>query len=56
MSTVQTVTGGISDSFQIQNSGKVSNYGRIISANCRQRRKLFIPKSQYTAGGRRSVQ
>jgi hypothetical protein len=38
------------------NSGKVSNYGFIISEKCRQRRKLFIRKSLYTARGRRSEQ
>jgi hypothetical protein len=27
-----------------RNSGKVNNYGRIISANCLRRWKLFIPK------------
>jgi hypothetical protein len=39
---VQTVTGGTRDNFHIQNRGKESNYGRIISANSRQRRKLFV--------------
>jgi hypothetical protein len=40
--------------FTCGTAGKVGNYGRIINANCRQKRKLFIPKSQYTAGGRKS--
>jgi hypothetical protein len=32
-------------------------FGRIISANCRQRRNLFIPNFQYiTTDGWRSVQ
>jgi hypothetical protein len=38
----KTVTGGISDNFQMRKSGKISNYGRIISENCRQIWKLFL--------------
>jgi hypothetical protein len=40
---VQTVTFGINDNFQMRNRGKVIKYGRIMSKNCRQRRKLLIP-------------
>jgi hypothetical protein len=40
----------------MQNSEKASSYRRIIGVNCLQRRNLFIPKSQYSVGGRRSVQ
>jgi hypothetical protein len=42
--------------FQKQNSRNVYGYWCIISLNSRQRRKLFIPKSQYTAEGQKSVQ
>jgi hypothetical protein len=45
------VTCGIRDNFQIHNEGKVNNYEGIINVNCRQRRKLFTQKSQYTFGG-----
>jgi hypothetical protein len=47
-STVQKVTGDISDNkFEHKNRRKVSNFGRIISVNCGQKRKLFIPTAQY---------
>jgi hypothetical protein len=39
----------------MRNREKASNYERINSKNCRQRWKLFVPKSWYIAGGR-SVQ
>jgi hypothetical protein len=45
----ETVTDGTRDKYS-------DNYWRIISPNCRQRRILFIPKCQNTAGGWRSVQ
>jgi len=48
--------GGVSDKFSETERWEVNNYGQIIIANCRQRRKLFIPKSRYTAVERRSVQ
>jgi hypothetical protein len=41
--SMQTVTGGISETFQMGNGRIVSNCGWIISGNCCQRRKLFIP-------------
>jgi hypothetical protein len=47
---MQMVTGGISDSISDTEQWE-SNYGWIISANYHQRQKLFILKSQYTAGG-----
>lgn len=40
---------------QQENNRKVNNYCRIIIPNSRQRRKLFISNSQYTAEGRMSV-
>jgi hypothetical protein len=52
---VQTVTGGISDNFS-RAEQRESTYGQTVSADCRQIWKLFIPKSQYTVGGPRSVQ
>jgi hypothetical protein len=56
LSIVHTATGDISDDFfQMQKSGKVNNHEPIISPNCRQIRKLFIPKSKHSAGARRSV-
>jgi hypothetical protein len=53
-SIVQAVTGGISDNFSDVKQQE-TNCGRIINANCRQRRNLFIPEFQYNDGGR-SVQ
>jgi hypothetical protein len=41
-SIVQAVTGGITTNLQVGNRGKVSNYERIIKANCRQRRKFYM--------------
>jgi hypothetical protein len=40
----------LTTNFQMQNCGKVSNYGQIISVNCYQMWNLFILKSQYTTG------
>jgi hypothetical protein len=38
---VQKLTGGIKCNFTDAEQRDVSNYGRIINENCRQRRKLF---------------
>jgi hypothetical protein len=54
-SVVQAVTGDISDNFSDAEQTE-GNYGRFITADCRQKRKLFILKSHYTAGGWRSGQ
>jgi hypothetical protein len=32
----------LATTFHVRDSGEVSNYGRIITANCHQRRNLFV--------------
>jgi hypothetical protein len=45
-SIVQTVRGGISYRFQMRKSEKISKYGRIIRAHCRQKRNSVVSDDQ----------